>query len=477
MKSASAPTAYVTSEMDATSHRFVKQLICRVFGHRVVNHCLREAQGKAKLCPCGEPLLREDGAVVHVRHNLACFLSGHSYMKTGERNDHSEYICNDCGHPLLFEQSSSPYARREYFRKFVRHRCGWFGHVVHTVSERCGLAEYACHCGHSFLLQAKGLTKVRHPMGCIMTGHRISLLTRRGDHLEFRCRDCGHPFCLAGGSDQQQNLPASELSSPVAGKGSVLGDWLKLIRFRYHLSFVGVVLGAVLIAKGLPPQLMLSLLILYLSFNVLLYGGLYTLNDILDMESDRQHPQKRNRPVQSGAVSLRGAVLFAATLMAGGLVSGYVLYTRSVFSIYVAVLALNICYSAVARNVPWLEIVLNAAPHPLRFAMGAALAGGTAPRSLLTGIFFLAFGIAATRRLLEKDVHGWQARKVIESYTDRDLFLLRMLPFCAVFLLLAFDASIPKAFYAVILTVYVVFVFGVDFLRPVRLFFVELWTR
>lgn len=414
---------------------------------------------------------------MHVRHNLACFLGGHSYTKTSVRDGHCEYVCGDCGHPLLFERETSPYALQESFHKFVRHGCGWLGHVVHVVTERCGMTEYACHCGHSFLLQAKHLTKVRHPLACVLTGHRISLLTRRNNHLEFRCRDCGHPFCLVDGTGQRQIPSATEPSSIVTTRRNVLGNWLRLIRFRYHLSFVGVVLGAVLIAKGLSASLMLSLLVLYLSFNVLLYGGLYTLNDILDAESDRQHPRKRNRPVQSGAISPRAAVLFAVILTAGGLVSGYVLFTAAVFSIYVAVLALNVCYSVAARKVPWLEIVFNAAPHPLRFAMGAALAGGTAPRSLLTGIFFLAFGIAATRRLLEKDVHGWRARTVLESYSDRNLFLLRLMPFCAVFLQLALDASISKAFYVAILTVYAVVVFGVDFLRPVRLFFVELWTK
>jgi 4-hydroxybenzoate polyprenyltransferase len=240
---------------------------------------------------------------------------------------------------------------------------------------------------------------------------------------------------------------------------------------------VGVALGAALIAKGLPASLLLSLLALYVSFNALLYGGLYTLNDILDAESDRRHPRKRNRPIQSGAISRRAAALFAATLTAGGLLSGYALFTVAVFHIYLAVLALNIFYSAVARKIPWLEIVFNAATHPLRFAMGAALAGGAAPWSLLTSVFLLAFGIAATRRLLEKDVEGWQAREVLEHYSDLDFFLLRLAPFCAIFLQLALDASVPKAFYVIALAVYAVIVFGVDFLRPVRLFFVELWTR
>ncbi len=477
MKSSTVSSGGMTFDVDSISRCFVKKLICRVLGHRVINRRFDEGRGRVLFCPCGEPLLRKDGAVVHVRHDLCCFLGGHSYTKTGERDGHCEYICNRCGHPLLFEQKTSPYAKRQYFHKGVRHRCNLVGHRVHIASERCGLTEYVCHCGHSFLLKAKEKTKVRHPLVCVLTGHRINLLTLRNGHLEFRCRDCGHPFCLAEGTDQPQSVLRSELSASVAVPRNVLSDFLKLIRFRFHLSFAGVVLGAALIARGLPIQWLLSLLVLYFSFNVLLYGGLYTINDILDAESDRQHPLKRNRPVQSGAISLGGAKLFAATFIAGGLVSGYLLFSATVFYIYLAVMALNLSYSVVARKIPWLEIVLNAAPHPLRFAMGAALAGGTAPGSLLMGIFFLAFGIAATRRLLEKDVHGWQARKVLESYSERDYFLMQMLPFCAVVLQMTFDTAIPNEFYICILAFYTVVVFGVHFLRPVRSFFVDLWTR
>lgn len=315
MKSAAALSAYTTTAVAPTSRRRARRLSCRIFGHRVVNRSHTEAAGGERLCSCGESLLRAAGAAVHVRHNLACFLGGHSYTKTGERDRHCEYVCNDCGHPLLFAQETSPHARKEQFRKFVRHRCGWFGHIVHEVTERCGLTEYACHCGHSFLLEAKGLTKVRHPLRCVLTGHRISLLTRRNEQLEFRCRDCGHPFCLADETDQRQSPSATERLSSIGAQGN---HWFRLIRFPYHLSFAGVVLGAALIARGLPALLLLSLLALYLSFNVLVYGGLYTLNDILDAESDRRHPGKRNRPVQSGAISQRAAVLFAATAILAG---------------------------------------------------------------------------------------------------------------------------------------------------------------
>jgi hypothetical protein len=203
MKSAAALFEYTTTAVATTFRLPMRRLICRVFGHRFAIHT--EAHGREKQCLCGESLIRADGAAAHVRHNLSCFLGGHSYKKIGERAGHCEYVCHDCGHPLMFERETSHYARHERFRKFVRHRCAWFGHVVHEVMERRGLTEYACHCGHSFLLQAKGLSRVRHPLLCVMTGHRIRPMARRNDLLEFRCRDCGHPFCLAEGTGRYQS--------------------------------------------------------------------------------------------------------------------------------------------------------------------------------------------------------------------------------------------------------------------------------
>jgi hypothetical protein len=65
------------------------------------------------------------------------------------------------------------------------------------VAERDGFVEYACHCGHSFLKSAHGQRKVRHPLICFFTAHRVRFFARRGGFAEYVCTDCGHPFCFA----------------------------------------------------------------------------------------------------------------------------------------------------------------------------------------------------------------------------------------------------------------------------------------
>jgi hypothetical protein len=168
-------------------------LSCALFGHRVDNREFSRARGPARSCGCGREYLKEDGET-RVRHTLSCFFSGHTYIRTGTRDGHNEYVCDRCGHPLLFAVDRDPYAGGGRFAKKVRYLCNLLGHHVHTVSTRHGFTEYACACGHTFLRRQPGLARVTHPPICTVAGHFIRFVERRDGYAEHRCRNCGHTF-------------------------------------------------------------------------------------------------------------------------------------------------------------------------------------------------------------------------------------------------------------------------------------------
>ncbi len=175
------------------------QCWCAVWGHQVDNRRFRQASSSSwRSCSCGTAYLEEDGSFTHVRHTLTCFFGHHTYTKLIERDGHREYVCVQCGHPLVFDVERDPYARSHIFKKKVRYLCGIFGHKVHAVVDRDGFRELACHCGHTFLkpLGEEGL-HITHPLICVASGHRIRFVSRRNGYAEFVCRDCGHPFCFA----------------------------------------------------------------------------------------------------------------------------------------------------------------------------------------------------------------------------------------------------------------------------------------
>ena len=166
--------------------------LCRVVGHELDNRLVAVGRARCRRCHCR--FLFEDGRTTHTRHVLGCLLRHHTYRRVGRRAAHNEYACIRCGHPLLVAVDRDEHVDAVLFPKRVRLRCGTFGHAVHRVTVRDGLTEYACGCGHSFLLAQDGLRRVHHPLVCRASGHRVVFVQQRGSYREHRCVRCGHPF-------------------------------------------------------------------------------------------------------------------------------------------------------------------------------------------------------------------------------------------------------------------------------------------
>ena len=173
------------------------QLTCLLVGHAVDNRVFTAAASGDRRCACGSPYLAEDGRLTRVRHTLSCFLGHHTYQRLTGRDDYHEYVCVQCGHPLLFRADRDPYTAEAHLDKKVRYLCGLFGHRVERVATRNGMVEYACFCGHTFLRRRDDVTTVHHPMRCVLFGHWIRFVTSRAGFAEYVCVHCGHPFCFA----------------------------------------------------------------------------------------------------------------------------------------------------------------------------------------------------------------------------------------------------------------------------------------
>ena len=187
----------MTAYANTTIRHLGKKIVCTLFGHQVDNHRFAQASENVKQCPCGVEILHQDSSETRVRHTVSCFLIHHRYIKMSTRNGHNDYVCIQCGHPLLFEIGNDPYSKNGgRFDKKARYLCNLFGHKVHTVTKRNSYTEYACFCGHSFLKQEKSLSKVTHPLICLFAGHFIHFEARRNGYAEFVCRNCGHTFCF-----------------------------------------------------------------------------------------------------------------------------------------------------------------------------------------------------------------------------------------------------------------------------------------
>ena len=107
---------------------------------------------------------------------------------------------------------------------------------------------------------------------------------------------------------------------------------------------------------------------------LVLTGAVYLMNDILDAESDRLHPDKRHRPVASGRLPTGAAWTSAIVLSAVGLGGAFAL--EPVFGVISAVYALtNIAYSLLLKHIALVDVFVISGGMVLRAVAGAAIMG------------------------------------------------------------------------------------------------------
>src|SRR4051794_36868696 len=118
-----------------------------------------------------------------------------------------------------------------------------------------------------------------------------------------------------------------------------------------------------------------------------LSSAVYLWNDLIDIEKDRAHPTKRNRPIPAGRLSTRTASVAATVLGAGSLMFGMLLGLD--FALVAAgYLLLNVAYSLYLKRVVYLDVLAISTGFLLRVLAGAlAIHVETSPYLLIcTGL-------------------------------------------------------------------------------------------
>src|SRR3970040_471841 len=152
----------------------------------------------------------------------------------------------------------------------------------------------------------------------------------------------------------------------------------------------------------------------------LISSAVYLLNDIADIEADRQHPEKKHRPLASGELSI-GVAQGAAFILALTSVSlGYML--EPVFAGMIALyFIINQLYSRWLKHVPILDVLIISSGFVLRVAAGVALitVERFSPWLYMLTILFSLY-IALGKRRAEMNLLAQEAsahRKVLDGYT------------------------------------------------------------
>ena len=104
----------------------------------------------------------------------------------------------------------------------------------------------------------------------------------------------------------------------------------------------------------------------------LISSSVYIFNDLADVEADRQHPVKSQRPIPSGKLPVNAAWSAAIILVMVALPLGYLL-SPAFAAVLVAYLVINLAYSKWLKHVPILDVLILATGFVLRVGAGVTL--------------------------------------------------------------------------------------------------------
>lgn len=152
----------------------------------------------------------------------------------------------------------------------------------------------------------------------------------------------------------------------------------------------------------------------------LVSSAVYLFNDIADVEADRNHPEKKFRPIASGKLPVNAALTAAVLLPAVAIPVGYLL-SPTFALILASYLVINLLYSRWLKHVPILDVLIVSSGFVLRVAAGVALI--TVERFspwlyMITILFSLYIGLGKRRAEMNMLAQGATThRKVFDGYT------------------------------------------------------------
>lgn len=180
----------------------------------------------------------------------------------------------------------------------------------------------------------------------------------------------------------------------------------------------GFVFAALLFSKNLFHPVQAATCLLAFAVFCLASGAVYLLNDLIDVEQDRKHPQKQSRPIASGDLNPRigwfaFGIVLPLSLAAGRLVG------LPFVGVLCAYLAIQIAYCTFLKRIVILDVFSIAAGFFLRVAAGSAAIQVPMSRWLLICTIFISLFLALAKRRHELLLLGAEAgdhRTVLSQY-------------------------------------------------------------
>lgn len=254
-----------------------------------------------------------------------------------------------------------------------------------------------------------------------------------------------------------------------------MGDFIRLLRPKQWVKNVFVLLPAFF---GGAIQ-MDNLQILLFGFIVfcLVASSIYIINDWRDITEDRLHPIKRNRPLASGAISIKLALSAAAILLVGACSISYFLLPIEFLLVVMLYFFINLLYSGGLKKISIIDLFIVSAGFVLRVVAGAEIVDVELSFWLMLMTFLFSMFIVVGKRrddFRDGPENAFQLRSVNKHYNkfflDNTVVLLSSLLIVCYIMYTYFSDYFESSIYLALLSTVLV---TMGLLRYLQALFVE----
>jgi 4-hydroxybenzoate polyprenyltransferase len=155
-----------------------------------------------------------------------------------------------------------------------------------------------------------------------------------------------------------------------------------------------------LLAHRLDARALLAAVIAFVCFS-LCASATYIVNDLLDIEADRQHPRKRTRAFASGNLSAASGIGISAAFLAASFTAAVLLLPLSFVGWLALYLVSTLAYSLALKRIVILDVLVLSALYTLRLLAGAAATATYISPWLAAFSIFIFLSLAMVKRFSE----------------------------------------------------------------------------
>lgn len=193
-------------------------------------------------------------------------------------------------------------------------------------------------------------------------------------------------------------------------------QYLKLIRVEQYIKNAFVFAPLFFDSQFLNIDNLINVTLAFLCF-CSISSSVYIFNDYFDINEDKNHPQKRFRPLASGSISINNGLVLMLILMISSIIVSY-LISVELFLVIISYLVLNFLYSKWLKHIAILDVNIIAVGFILRIVAGSVVSD-VVPSIwilLITYLLALFLGISKRRTDVVLAENGNAVRKNIEGY-------------------------------------------------------------